>query len=721
MNKIHLLAVTFFATLGLSATPVVRIVDTSAVITANADETIGKNGFSGNQGGENTSWNKASDTPERNSKGRIATTSGSYTTISNINTGAYRSEDSPSVASAIKVTPQDVVLITEIPETVRILSLNNSLIAYNDQYKMFNDIAAHMGKKASWITHTLLGQSLLTHYNESGASSAKAVVGSEAWTHIILQEQSSTPRTDIDEFRESVRKWKEYIRANCPNPNAEIIIPMNWAYSEWNTFKADSKTLYDNYMAVAQELGVTVCPVGLAYESVFDKEGSEGCKLLYTDNRHPTSKATYLAACMEYALIYNEPAGSIDYRPEAVSEEDAMSMREYAESTMSTFINPVDHNAGKIHFSAKVVDQSGSFTEDAIAATWTVSGGGTIDENGIFTSDGTAGEFAITATYGNYTGSTTLTVGKDETIKEDEPAIVLDDNVKSISENFDGIGTEATATLPEGWRIDKQLGAPRTVGIFSAAKEQTEQTGANNIASNARNGIWNFGAGGNNESSDRAIGGISTGINNGTRCINVYLHVRNNGVEDIRGLAVKYDIEKYRKGSNSAGFATQLYYSSDGVLWTTAGNDFYTFFQKDNATGGYDETPGESVNVNKDLDVTVESGKDLYLAWNLSVASGTDAQAAQALALDNVEITALNSTAAVEDVANSAGTGVIITGGCLRVLGDNADYIKVYDLDGTQVATADNTNEINLSTLSRGVYIVKIMTTAREQAFKVCM
>ncbi len=247
------------------------------------------------------------------------------------------------VASGVEVVSHDAAPAAATSETVKILSLNNSLIDYNDQYKMFDEIAAHMGKNASWTTHTLLGKSLRAHYNEGdslddkGAPSAKMMVRSEAWTHIILQEHSAVPSTDFKEFRESVRKWKEYIRENCPNPDAVIIIPMNWAYSDWNTFKADSKTLYENYTAVARELGVTVCPIGLAYEAVFDKEGSEGCRLLYTDNRHPAPKATYLAACMEYSLIYDEPAGSINYRPETVSEEDAGEMRGYAASAMAAF------------------------------------------------------------------------------------------------------------------------------------------------------------------------------------------------------------------------------------------------------------------------------------------------------------------------------------------------------------------------------------------------
>ncbi len=689
-------------------------------------EYLGMAGSWGNPGGGDTSGHKTSGTLERNSEGCVTTGPGTYIVTFNINTGTFNCEDIPSVATGMQVMPQDAVLVTEIPEEVKILSLNNSLIDYNDQYKMFNDLSARMGKKASWTIHTLLGKSLLTHYNEGdmltpeGTPSAKMMVRSEAWTHIILQEQSATPRTNIKEFRESVRMWKAYIRENCPNPNAQIIIPMNWAYNDWTTFKANNKILLDNYLTVAQEQGVTICPVGLAYEAILDGEGSEVCNLLYSDDRHPTFRATYLAACMEYQLIYNEPANNISYHPESITAEEAQSMREYATSTLSGFNNPVDHHAGKITFSAKIVDQFGLPMEDASVTSWTVDGGGTLDENRVFTSNGTTGKYTVTATTPEFTESTVLTVGKAENIKKDEPVVEFDEDARSINENFDGIGVEATATLPTGWRIDKQLGAPRTVGTFGVAVDQTEQTGGNNIASNAKNGTWNFGAGNAAESTDRAIGGISTGVANATRCTNVYLHIRNTGTSDIQGLTVAYDIEKYRKGNNAAGFAAQLYYSPDGVLWSTAGDDFYTFFAADNATEGYPAAPGVSTSIQKNLDITVASGKDLYFAWNLSVASGTAANGAQALALDNVEITALNRITAIENVLNAEKTlHITVINGYLHILGDTANYIKVYNLNGVQVATTNDTNTMSLSNLTQGLYVVKVITTTKVQIFKI--
>jgi len=124
----------------------------------------------------------------------------------------------------------------------------------------------------------------------------------------------------------------------------------------------------------------------------------------------------------------------------------------------------------------------------------------------------------------------------------------------------------------------------------------------------------------------------------GTRCVNVYAHLLNTGKKDIENVNVTYNVEKYRKGNNSAGFAVQLYYSIDGRNWTSAGNNFYTYFAPDGETAGYDEVPGETIPVNGLLGTKLSRGCDLYLAWNISVASGDAAQGAMALGIDDFSI-----------------------------------------------------------------------------------
>ena len=547
-----------------------------------------------------------------------------------------------STPTTMTLQPANVVLVPEVPEQVKVLSLNNSLIYYNDQDAVFNGIAQAMGKDANWTKHTLLGKSLLTHWEEGdgvaedGNPGAKMLVRSVAWSHIILQEQSSLPRTNIESFRANVKRWVDYIREYCPNPNAIIIVPVNWAYSgDWENYTAFNATFVKNYQDVALDLGVTLCPVGIAYQEVYDLEGSEGTLTWFLDDRHPTLKATYMAAAMEYGLIYGTDPMDITWAPNGMSADDAAAMRGYASRALNGFTNYVDHTAGQVHYKVTVRDQFGMEVEAPEPVVMTLSDGGDIDANQVFTSNGTNGEYTVIATTGDFTQTANLKVATALTEVVTYPAIELNESVLNASETFDVMGDEATATLPEAWRIDRILTAPRTVGRYDMADDQTMYSGGVSLPSNAKNGTWNFG---DNAGSDRALGGISTGVANGTRCVNVYAHLLNTGKKDIENVNVNYNVEKYRKGNNAAGFAVQLYYSIDGRNWTNAGNNFYTYFAPDGETIGYEEVPGETVPVNAMLGTKLARGCDLYLAWNISVASGDAAQGAMALAIDDFTI-----------------------------------------------------------------------------------
>ena len=582
----------------------------------------------------------------------VATKPATYDVTFDLSTGAYTLTEVESEPAVLVLNPANTVLVPENPETVKVLSLNNSLIHYNDQARMFNEIASAMEKDATWTKHTNLGKTLQYHWEEGdgltpdGLPGAKMVVRSDAWSHIILQEQTALPRTNLESFRSSVKQWVDYIRENCPNPNAVIILPMNWHYAQdWSNFDEYNKRLMSNYAAVASEMGVVVCPVAVAYQAKFEKDGGSVTEtewFLPGDDRHPTIRATYMAACMEYGLIFNEDPANITFWPDYTTEYDskkidatvAEDMRKYASDALKAYKNAVNHHAGTIQFESSVYDDFG-IKVDGQEVTFTVDGGGTITNDGLFTSDGTRGTFKVTATSGDFTKEAVIVVADAETEVIVYPSVSISIDSPTISENFNSLGLDAEATLPEGWRIDRQTVAPRTLGTFPLADEATMYAGGTNLPSNAKNGLWNFGADG---SDDRALGGITTGVDNGTRAVNIYTHLLNDGTKPFGSLNIAYDIEKYRKGANAAGFAVQMYWSYDGRSWTSAGDDFRTVFEKDNATEGYAEVPGEVKSVEATLPINFGGGMDLYLAWNISAASGTDCSAAPALALDNVVI-----------------------------------------------------------------------------------
>ena len=275
------------------------------------------------------------------------------------------------------------------------------------------------------------------------------------------------------------------------------------------------------------------------------------------------------------------------------------------------------------------------------------------------------------------------------------------------AQNFDGIGTAATASLPADFRVDK-VATVRTVGTFASAATATAFAGGANLSSSASNGIYNFGAGTTATGPDRAVGFLSSGT--ATQSGNLYAQLINNTGLTLAGLQISYNIEKYRGGTNAAGFRIQLFYSMDGSVWTSAGNDFLTSFAADGTNAGFATAPGATVTVNKILSVAVPSGSNFYLAWNYSVASGTTTTNAQALAIDDISIlgvvnitgiggaapsstpagTSTLLTVAVTPGANPTSTGIAVTGNLSAIGGSAAQ--PFFD-DGTHgdATAGDNT------------------------------
>ena len=222
------------------------------------------------------------------------------------------------------------------------------------------------------------------------------------------------------------------------------------------------------------------------------------------------------------------------------------------------------------------------------------------------------------------------------------------------TQNFDSIGTSATATLPADFRADATATATasdvRKVGTFAAAVSQTAHVGGANLSTTASNGIYNFGAGTTTAGADRAIGFLASGT--ATASGNLYAHLTNATGGSLSGLQISYNVEKYRSGSNAAGFRIQMYYSTDGSSWASAGTDFLTAFAADANNNGFATAPGVTTPVTgKVLSVIIPDGTDFYLAWNYSVSTGTTVTNAQALAVDDISILGVNTS------TNPTGSG----------------------------------------------------------------
>ena len=586
--------------------------------------------------------------------------------------------------------PTQAVLISEMPEKVKVLSMNNSLIHYENEWQddMFNRMTQAMGKDAFWTAHTNLGKTLDYHYEEgegmteAGTPSARMMVRSEAWTHIILQEQTAKPRTNFAGFRQSVIRWVEYIRANCPNPNAVIIVPMNWAYNT-DPFTEFNATFLHNYRELAQELGIVICPVGLAYELAY-----EGWLDVLTgwfkDDRHPTQRSTYMAACLEYATIFGEDPTTITWHPQTITDDVAEQMRNAAKAAWQSYEQTVDQFSACVHYQLRLLDTEGFSIETLAAESYSAQGQPLTDSTFC---PGEIGTYTIQAGYDMQYYEAMVVLDSVYTYVQEPDVVTLGD--ETYTEDFNSLGVVTRQTedpkgmkyrsdMPFGWRIERNMNGPREVGNFFLAADTLMYMGGVSLASNAYNGTWNWGA---DDDEDRAAGGLTTGVDGGTRGINIMLAMQNASTEN-RSLMIAYDIEKYRGGNNSAGFTVQLYYSLDGINWTSAGNDFASKWAADDATQGYAAVPAEVRHVEAMLPVRAKKEQLLFLAWNISVSSGTNCAGAQGLALDNVTI--MPTATGISEIsvpAENKGVHKVFRDGQLLII-RGAEH---YDITGRQM------------------------------------
>ena len=222
------------------------------------------------------------------------------------------------------------------------------------------------------------------------------------------------------------------------------------------------------------------------------------------------------------------------------------------------------------------------------------------------------------------------------------------------------IGTSLTAALPTNWKADKNT-TVRTVGTYSAAVTATERRAGNSMSATAANGIYNYGAGVEDTATDRAVGWISS--SGGTQSGNLYGYFQNNTGAQLTEITVSYDVEKYRNGTNAAGFKAQMYYSTDGSAWTSAGATFLTSFAANADNNGFASAPGSTTGVSGQLvfAAPIANAGFFYLAWNYSVASGTTTTNAQGLGIDNVNLTSPLAAPLADFNAAAFGDHILVT------------------------------------------------------------
>lgn len=210
----------------------------------------------------------------------------------------------------------------------------------------------------------------------------------------------------------------------------------------------------------------------------------------------------------------------------------------------------------------------------------------------------------------------------------------------AYTENFNSIGTSATASLPAGWKAQDNNSTTRawgTANVFSATV-----TAGNNSTAASSGSFYNWGDA--TASSDRAIGFLSAGsgawVCAANKPLDIYAQYKNDTGNAITKLDISFDYEKYRNSNTtgSAGWKFSFYYSTDGSTWTSVSSGDNTF-----AADGNTSATNPLVVSSKTFSITglnIANGSNIYLRWSYFVASGTTYTNSAGLGLDNVSVTA---------------------------------------------------------------------------------
>jgi hypothetical protein len=201
---------------------------------------------------------------------------------------------------------------------LKVLFIGNSFTARNNLPDLIAQMAATRGKSMQHRLISTGGASLRAHWN---ADEALGAIKDGQYDHVVLQEQSTLPIKNAKRMHENVRLFDEAIKG----VGAKTILYMTWAQRH---APESQQGIIDAYTAIGRELGATVVPVGVAWQSFLRKHDQP--VLHDRDQSHPTFAGSYLAACVFLAVLFQESPVGIDSEFADLDEKDRILLQKAA-------------------------------------------------------------------------------------------------------------------------------------------------------------------------------------------------------------------------------------------------------------------------------------------------------------------------------------------------------------------------------------------------------
>jgi hypothetical protein len=183
------------------------------------------------------------------------------------------------------------------PSLTRILFIGNSYTSRNQLPRLIAQIAAGAEHPRRVDVDSIVagGASLKRHWN---AGVAQKSLETTPWNFVVLQEQSTLPLKNAKRYHENVRLFAPEIAKR----GARTVLYLTWSRQQSPTSQGDLTRAVEE---IGAEIKALVVPVGPAWHTAMQENA--GLNLYVDDGSHPSTAGSYLAACVFFASLFDEP------------------------------------------------------------------------------------------------------------------------------------------------------------------------------------------------------------------------------------------------------------------------------------------------------------------------------------------------------------------------------------------------------------------------------
>lgn len=217
----------------------------------------------------------------------------------------------------------------------------------------------------------------------------------------------------------------------------------------------------------------------------------------------------------------------------------------------------------------------------------------------------------------------------------------------AVTQNFDSLGSSATAALPTGWKIgpDWSTGTTATTVAYGT-------TGAGVVTSSSSGGAVNWANGVTASSTERSLGFLSTGSYTSPRSV-IYAFQNNTG-SSISSITLTFNYEKFRSGTRAFNWTFFHGATPSAVVAATDGDQSYPADANSTTVSNPPSSTPKSFTISG---LTIPNGGVYYLRWTYTGVGGSSN--AQGLGIDDFSVTLTAAAAGIPEITSPLSASVV--------------------------------------------------------------